>query len=353
MWTAFAKNFVSNIRRMFPFHAFVLAHAAIVLGIAASQGRVSLMAYGDYIDRFGPLYFAVLPVVLAATRACLVIVRNRRVAASDFELDLPVLFGQLASSAVTLGMIVLFMGSFTTFKTLMPMLMGGFPYDRILADIDVHLHGGVEPGQVLASLFSHPLVLKALQWNYTVPWMALTFVPIFFVAIDAPHLRLRYCLTFVLVWAILGNLLACLFLSAGPIFYVDITGDAARFDAVKQILDGTLGSTFHRYLWQAFAEGTVGLGTGISAFPSLHVAAAMMNALFLRDLNRIAGLAGFAYVAVILVSSVLLGWHYAVDGYASILVVWLLHGALKRVFEGEENPSSEDALTPSPSPATP
>jgi hypothetical protein len=266
---------------------------------------------------------------------------------------MPTLCGRLASAAVTLGMIVLFMGSFTTFKTLMPLLMGGFPYDRILADIDIALHGGIDPGLALTNLLGHPLLLRGLQWNYGIPWMALTFVPIFFATLEAPRLRLRYCLSFVLVWTILGNVLACAFLSAGPVFYAEVTGDAARFGPQMQALDSILAPSYNAYLWQAYVEGVVGLGTGVSAFPSLHVAAAMMNALFLRDLNRIAGLAGFAYVAVILLSSILLGWHYAIDGYVSILVVWLIHSALKRIFEDDETPSCEDILTPSPSPAIP
>ena len=77
----------------------------------------------------------------------------------------------------------------------------------------------------------------------------------------------------------------------------------------------------------------------------------MMNALFLRDINRFAGFLGFVYVAVIALSSVLFGWHYAIDGYVSILVVTLLHGALKHLFGERRQTGAEEALTPTP--ATP
>lgn len=329
------QTFSANLRQMLPFHAFVLAHSAIVLAVAAWAGRLTFSAHVQYIQQFGPLYFLVLPVTLAVTKGILAVVQARR--APSAVPSAPLLIGELASTAVTLAMIVLFMGSFTTFKTLMPILAGGFSYDRIQADIDLFLHGGINPGVALASLFSNPLLLKALHWNYTVPWMALTFVPIFFIVLDAPRLRLRYCLSFVLVWTLIGNVLALAFLSAGPIFYADITGDAVRFHTQMQIIDAVQEPAFRSYLWEAFITGSVGLGTGISAFPSVHVAVATMNALFLYEYNRLAGLAGFVYVTVILVSSILLGWHYAIDGYVSIATVWLLHLALKWVFTGRRS----------------
>ncbi|MBN9269805.1 MAG: hypothetical protein J0J15_06080, partial [Mesorhizobium sp.] len=65
-----------------------------------------------------------------------------------------------------------------------------------------------------------------------------------------------------------------------------------------------------------------------------------------------AGFLGFAYVFVILVSSTLFGWHYLIDGYTSILVVLLLHVALKRLFAARSAAPVED-LKPSPSLARP
>lgn len=245
------------------------------------------------------------------------------------------------------------MGSFTTFKTLMPALRGGFPYDRLHADLDVLLHGGIDPGPVLMALFSNPHLQSALQWNYAAVWMAMTFVPIFFVVLQARGLRLRYCLSFVLVWALLGNLIACGFLSAGPAFYAQVTGDVARFGSQMQALDGSMSALFQAYLWDNYARDSLELGSGISAFPSIHVGMAMMNALFLRDVNRIAGMFGMAYVAVVAVSSVLFGWHYAIDGYVSIVVVLLLHVAFKRMLIAKPAISVEQPLTRHPTPATP
>lgn len=58
----------------------------------------------------------------------------------------------------------------------------------------------------------------------------------------------------------------------------------------------------------------------------------MMQALFLREISRPAGLVGFAYVALVVLSSVYLGWHYAIDGYVSALVAFGIHAGMRRLF---------------------
>lgn len=353
MWNAFIKTLVADLRQMLPFHAFVLAHTAIVVGIVAWHADFTTNAYQQYVAQFGTLYFLGLPAVLFVFKAIAGIVRDPKAPLAWMAAPTPGQLGHLVGAAFIFGALILFMGSFTTFKTLMPTLMGGFPYDRVQADLDALLHGGVDPGPQLMALLSHSGILQPLQWNYLVAWTAFAFIPIFFVALQARgSIRLRYCLNLVLVWAVLGNLIACLFLSAGPAFYGHVTGDTARFAEQLRMIDDSVGSLFQTYLWQNHSNGAIGLGTGISAFPSVHVGVTMMNALFMREINRTAGYIGFAYVAVILASSTLFGWHYLIDGYVSILVVLLLHIVLKRLFVAKRSVSTDD-LKPSPSPATP
>src|SRR5262249_20205055 len=88
---------------------------------------------------------------------------------------------------------------------------------------------------------------------------------------------------------------------------------------------------YQEYLWHLHVLGQAGFGSGISAFPSVHVGLVVMNALFLADYNRRLGLAGFAYAVLILASSVYLGWHYAIDGYVAAATVLVIHIALKRI----------------------
>ncbi len=71
----------------------------------------------------------------------------------------------------------------------------------------------------------------------------------------------------------------------------------------------------------------------ISAFPSMHVASTTLMAILGFALSRWVGLALTAFAVCIMIGSVLLGWHYAVDGYvgAAIAVLcWKLSGWLIR-----------------------
>jgi membrane-associated phospholipid phosphatase len=66
---------------------------------------------------------------------------------------------------------------------------------------------------------------------------------------------------------------------------------------------------------------------GIAAMPSLHVAAVVLFARFLARLSILAGIVGALYAVAIAVGLVLLQWHYAVDGYAGILLAVCTSGA--------------------------
>lgn len=345
-------------RTMLPFHLAVLAYSLAVLGFSWHLGRMDALAYGQYIDRFGPVYLIAMPLIMLCGMIVLLIVRThdwpaRRLAVARTLAPDPV--GRFVSGLIALASFIIFMGSFTTFKNLMPDLMGGFLFDRVQADIDRILHFGHDPGPVLIQVFDAPFVRRAIEWNYSVLWSLLGFLPIYFIAVSASadRLRLRYFMTIFAVWSVLGSLLACLFLSAGPAFYGHVTGDVSRFAPLLAFLadttsGGASAARFQAYLWDNFISGTPALGTGISAFPSVHVGLAMMHALFLRELSRTAGLIGFGYVAVVTMSSIYLGWHYAIDGYVSIIVVAVLYAVLKRLFRSS---AARESLTPHSIPA--
>ena len=77
-------------------------------------------------------------------------------------------------------------------------------------------------------------------------------------------------------------------------------------------------------LWKAYKENKTKLGSGISAMPSMHVSMAFLFALVGWRSNRLIGLMLGIYTIIILMGSVHLGWHYAIDGYAAILGTLLI-----------------------------
>ncbi|MGE7368122.1 phosphatase PAP2 family protein [Neorhizobium sp. NPDC001467] len=260
----------------------------------------------------------------------------------------------LVSGILLMGALMFFQGSFTTIKNMLPLFKGGFTDDRFQAELDAWLHLGFDPWSWVHMLGSG-LVTRVLEFNYSVLWFALCFGILFFVATSplADGVRRRYLAMFIFVWIICGNVLAGLFLSAGPLFYGEVVGDHERFAELIAWLgrgqDANIVMGYRDYLWELHDSGKAGFGSGISAFPSVHVALTMMNALFVNHYSRRLGLFAFAYVAVIQFSSVYLGWHYAIDGYVSIVAVtaaYLLIDMLSR-----RRPGGAPAGLPVPSAA--
>ena len=67
--------------------------------------------------------------------------------------------------------------------------------------------------------------------------------------------------------------------------------------------------------------------------PSLHVAVPVLFTIVAWGIDRRLGALFGVYTALILVGSVHLGWHYAVDGYVTLALVpavWWLAGRLSR-----------------------
>lgn len=84
------------------------------------------------------------------------------------------------------------------------------------------------------------------------------------------------------------------------------------------------------YLWAGYSSRQIST-EGISAMPSMHVAMATLFCIAGFQTNRLLGFAYGLFLCLIIVGSVQLGWHYAVDGYVSIvlvLVLWRLTGEL-------------------------
>jgi membrane-associated phospholipid phosphatase len=85
---------------------------------------------------------------------------------------------------------------------------------------------------------------------------------------------------------------------------------------------------FQHYLIVTHNEALSSLGTGISAFPSIHVAIATLYALVGWRISRFARVVSLAFLATILVGSIHLGWHYSLDGYASIIGTCAIYRAV-------------------------
>jgi hypothetical protein len=83
-----------------------------------------------------------------------------------------------------------------------------------------------------------------------------------------------------------------------------------------------------------YISGNHGLASGISAMLSMHVSIAALMAMTLYNVNKILGYIAWIYTLIIMIGSIHLAWHYAVDGYLALISTTLLWFSIKKVILG-------------------
>lgn len=243
-----------------------------------------------------------------------------------------------AGVLLVIGLLPLFMNAFGGWKAAIPHL-NPFSWDVPLMRLDRLLHGGADPWKLLEPLLSRPRVVLAWDYGYTLFIPAQTAVVLWQVWSRDP-LRHRFLISYVLTWILLGTVTAIALSSAGPCFYGQVVGGADPFAPLFKSL-GAIHSKqpvgaieAQHVLWASHTRGLAVPFAGISAMPSMHVALPMLFVLVAWNAGVHLRLLFLAYLGFNLVGSVLLGWHYAVDGYAAMLgvaIIWAAVGAVTRV----------------------
>lgn len=232
--------------------------------------------------------------------------------------------------------LALFMGAFLYGKTTIP-LIEPFSWDPQLAQLDFMLFLGHHPWQALDPLFGSATMTYVLDYLY------LAWVPLLFVAwaglLASPRIardvREQFWLATVLSWVVLGIVMATALSSVGPCFAPLLFPELAPVyqqlnDRLAELNNQmALGSSLSKaYLWAIYTGGLDEPG-GISAMPSMHNAQAVLLALTAFRINRRLGLALSAYAMLIFIGSIMLAWHYAVDGIVGVflaVLIWLAAG---------------------------
>jgi hypothetical protein len=218
--------------------------------------------------------------------------------------------------------------AFTTLKHEYSFLVP-FHADHLLAVADRLLHFG-DPWTYARALWPEALDLP-LYSLYSHLWFVQVVAVVLYAAFVADTRdRERYFISFALTCILLSSVVRIAGSSAGPVFYDRLFGSERFADLTASLQASVAGPralALTDYLYQSYSSHRSALGTGISAMPSLHVAIAFLNALFISSRSLWVGRVAWAYAALILFGSVYFGWHYALDGYASIicvLIIWRL-----------------------------
>lgn len=236
--------------------------------------------------------------------------------------------GQFLYMTWAIAVFIVSITAFTTWKYNIPALMP-FYADPYLAELERRLHGA--DAWMLLHQVLPTWCIYLIQPIYSTVWFTLWFGVVGYVAVwlEGPA-RQRYFWSLALTMISIGTVLATLLASVGPIFYDHFLG-GTRFHDLRTALDSTRAGrqTLHYavYLIESYRSGESVFGSGISAMPSVHVAIAFLNALLFASHSRSIAAAGWAFAFIILLGSVYTGWHYAVDGYVSVvvvLVIWCL-----------------------------
>ena len=245
---------------------------------------------------------------------------------------------RLVSGGVALVLMIIVLVSFGQLKRLIP-IIHPFAWDETIVALDQALHFGLDPWQIAHALAGTPLVITAITGAYNF-WMFLLYFSLIFACFSTAHraARMQYLVAFILTWAIGGNLIATVFSSAGPV-YMERLGLGSHFAPLMDLLQAhattqpltVIGA--QNLLWDYYvAPESL---NGISAFPSMHVASTVLMAAYARAYNRRFGQIMAVFAGVIMLGSVLLAWHYAVDGYAGVVIAlscWWIAGLLVRRF---------------------
>lgn len=244
--------------------------------------------------------------------------------------------GGLAAGLPMLAVAIVLLPYFSKMKSAIP-LFNDYTWDATFIAWDRAIFFGHDAWEVLQPVLGFPIVTALLALLYHL-WFLLLYPGVMFFAfakID-PQLRRQFFLSYVLSWTLIGGGLATLLASVGPCFVGPMFGDST-FDAQMAYLNAaneqvpvmTLRVQGMLLEWYASAED--GLGSGITAMPSMHCAIAFLYYLAMRRISPKLGAFFGVFFAVTWIGSVHLAYHYAVDGLVSLIAVaaiWKLSQAV-------------------------
>jgi hypothetical protein len=230
----------------------------------------------------------------------------------------------LADFARFLVILSLTSWAYSWLKVMLPLLRPDVLFDAGLFRLETALHLGVNPGRLLQGLFPYAALWKALDGWYAAFIFTVMAGLGWFATVLSRRERARFLAGFSLLW-VLGSWGYYAVPSLGPCYvlkddYVEVRASMPMQSGVMDLLFAHYGRVraLHRH-----PEGTdISPYLGVAAMPSLHVAAHAFLAFFARRRSRPLFIVFSVATVLTLFTAVASGWHYAIDGYAGLVLAW-------------------------------
>ena len=301
-------------RRPYFFELFTILNLAIIVVLVAQPMVLTSIPYtfASFFVTFGAYTLAgvVLRAIVAAVRKTLPAYLRKIRSAGWISDTIRLIFFAAAMSH-----------TYFWIKLMVPLLNPAL-YDQQLWDLDQKMLFGFSPNILFLSIFSAPTVLKAIDWSYAnIFFASMTVAFIFFLSAPVRRLRIAFATGNTLMW-IIGAWLYLAIPSVGPAYrFPDVWMPLAASLEVTQNFQALLMKNYRQVLLMPSGQAkSVMVMFGIGAFPSLHVAFQVYAFLWMRRLWIYGQIVFGVFLFVILIGSVVTGWHYLIDGFAGMVL---------------------------------
>jgi hypothetical protein len=322
---------VRRLARPRLYEILLLADVVLVAFLLRTRARMNVDLLATLLDL--RQFVAITGSVLLAgvlVRALLAARRGKRRGAARLRALLRP--GSLPDLARLLAVLALTSWAYSWLKVTLPLLRVDVLFDPGLFRIETALHLGVNPGRFLQGLFPYPALWRVLDAYYgAFLWTVMAGLAWFGAALSVRD-RARFAAGFTFLW-VFGAWFYFAVPSLGPCYvlkedYTEVRAAMPSQSATMDLLFAHYGRvrSLHRH-----PEGfDISPYLGVAAMPSLHVAAQAFLMFFARRRSRALFVLFAALTAVTLFTSVVSGWHYAIDGYAGLLLAWACEAAGRR-----------------------
>jgi hypothetical protein len=264
-------------------------------------------------------------------------------------------WGEILLLRIPLALIIVALSGhfYLNFKVNIPEF-APYSWDHFFADVDRAMFLGTDPW--IISHWAFPGLAGTMIMNNVYLLWYLLLKGGTFAAGALPmrsELRLTFLLAHALNAALSGTVIAILLPAAGPVYMERLTGDPTFAPLMETLyLHATqikvLSLNAQELLWDGLTKPEID-PLGISAFPSLHVQFAATFACAGFILNRYLGWALWIFTVAVLIASVHLGWHYAIDGIVGIalaVIFWRISARIAGWWLARTDPAVAEPSRP-------